>query len=183
MGTTQANRRCARNTCKYLPYCHSHLRSQLGLRVGASVHGDGVFATRNLPEGMIIPYSGERLTNAVLDQRYGPDDLDIAPYAYRTRRNNNIDAACKRFVGAKINDASAEPSENAAFNASRHRYNAEFESVGKNARIRLTRAVPAGQELFVDYGREYWQAMHSAPPNVRSINRTSKLRHPTHVAV
>jgi hypothetical protein len=130
---------------------------------------------------MVIPYSGEQITKAVLDQRYGADELDIAPYAFRTRGNNNIDAACKRFVAAKINDASAELSQNAHFNASRHRYNAVFEPIGNNARVRLTRAVPAGQELFVDYGRDYWQAMHSAPPNVRSINRTSKIRHPTHV--
>ena len=183
MGATRANRRCSRNTCKYLPYCHSHLKSQLGLRVGASAHGDGVFATRNLPAGMVIPYAGEVLTNAGLDPRYGADDLDIAPYTYQTRANHNIDAACKRFIAAKINDASAETSQNAAYRAARPQYNAKFEPIGNNARIRLTRAVPAGQELFVDYGRPYWQAMHSAPPNVVSRNRTSKIRHPTHVAV
>ena len=182
-GLTRAQRRCAKRTCKYLPYCSTHLNSLLGLRVGATAHGDGVFATRDLPAGRLIPYGGETLTDAALNARYGPDDLDLAPYSIGTDDNTNVDSSCARFIASKINDASAQRSRNAAYNATRRRYNSIIETVDHNTHIRLTRPVRANQQIFVDYGRPYWQAMNSAPPNVRSVNRTSKIRHPTHVAV
>ena len=37
--------------------------------------------------------------------------------------------------------------------------NAEYVTEGKRCYIKASRDIPAGSEIFVDYGREYWQAM------------------------
>lgn len=178
------NTQCRRNTCKYLPYCHSHLRSVLNLRVGPStlnimhngVRMDGVFATADLVVGTRIPYDGDVMTNTQLDNWYGRTRFNLAPYAENVTHNRNVDAACKRFIGSKVNDVSSEEHLTPAYYQNRHRYNAAFRKVNNNT-VFVETIVPinAGDEIFVSYGRAYWLAHR----NITSINHTRKTRNPT----
>jgi hypothetical protein len=158
------------------------LKTILGLKVAPSpLGGDGVFATRDLPINTIIPYGGEALTDAQIDVWYGPGDLNLAPYAIKNRyTNRNVDSACERWIGSKINDASSEKTRRTAlWRQNRGLYNALFETHQGIIRVRTTKNILSGDELFVDYGRHYWQSYRSDPPNIMSVNSTRKVRHPS----
>ena len=96
--------RCKRITCKYLPFCNTHLKSIEGLRVGPSTiasAGDGLFATRDIPVNTsFCKYLGETITKEELEDRYGDSQ---APYAI-TWGQLFLDSACVRSAAAYAND-------------------------------------------------------------------------------
>jgi hypothetical protein len=106
---------CRRTTCKYLPYCHTHLELLCGLKVAPSTigaAGDGLFALRSFKKGDVICiYYGERLTDAQTNDRYGDADDDIGTYTVTGNKMDApriVDGACYRSAAGYVNDLSIE---------------------------------------------------------------------------
>ena len=156
--------RCNVQVRANLPYCTSHLRSEVGFEAKESQildGGIGLFTTIKRDSGQFLcEYKGEFLTFAQLDERYGKDD--IAPYAISFNQEKGggynavkgvIDAALERYYPALINDARGN---------SKFKNNCEVvEHAPTGAglpslNIYATKTILAGQELFLNYGDEYW---------------------------
>lgn len=99
----------------------------------------------------MIPYEGEVITQACLNQRYEVNET--ATYAMEAGRRRYVDSACMRGAGAMANGLfnGLAPQPLAA-------HNAELENrPGANHLIwlRATRDIAEGDEIFVYYGEGY----------------------------
>ena len=111
--------------------------------------GDGLFANEDIPEGTCIgEYTGERrsLTN-----------LCISSYSFDLGDGFYIDAlSYPRAVTAMVND-----SRNLLQGGLLYPYNCEFKVqkiCGQNrCFLYSVRDINAGDELYVDYGPDYWK--------------------------
>ena len=131
--TTSAGTRCQKRTCRG-PVCWQHAQKQHGLRVKPSQiqnAGFGLYATKHLAKNArVAPYTGEQRTRNQIAQKYGTDTGQ-----YVLCRS---DAEC--------------------FDASSFTNNARFTRGAKGPPLlRAARAIPAGREVHVSYGREYWR--------------------------
>lgn len=149
------DRNCSRKTCKYGPYCWQHTRSKYNVAVRKSTipnAGSGLFAIESFNEGAkICPYTGELLTKEEVDARYG-DDENVAEYVYRIS---------KKRKGPTYIDASKTNACVARYaNHDENRANAEFKDPPADKPpivwIVATKKIRPGEEIFVNYGEEYW---------------------------
>jgi hypothetical protein len=158
IGHCRNGRRCSRRSVIGCPYCYQHLKSERHLRIKPSTiqnAGKGLFAedSTQAPNGVIfrrndpiIEYIGETIDSVELNRRY---HQHTAPYAIQVRGNNNnplyIDAATIRGVGSLSN------------HIARRDQNAELVVNFQNntARLRATKIIRNGDEIFVNYGHEY----------------------------
>jgi SET domain-containing protein len=108
----------------------------------SEVHGKGVFAVRNIPEGTrIVEYRGERLTDEQVERRYGEwDGKPEHTFLFEVSRGVCIDAA-RRGNAARYVNHSCEPN---------------CEAVEEDGRIFIEAIedIPAGAELTYDYSLE-----------------------------
>lgn len=113
------------------------------------VAGDGLFAGEDIPAGTCIgEYTGERRTSS---------NLCISTYSFDLGDGFYIDAlAYPRAVTAMIND-SRDLSQGGLL----HPYNCEFkvqQICGQNrCFLYSVKDINAGDELYVDYGPDYWK--------------------------
>jgi hypothetical protein len=139
--------------------CTHHLTTDKRLEIKTSTlpHGGlGLFAHDNhQQEGDIVftysrtrrrgdfitDYVGETLSLEETTDRYGQNNT--VPYGVRLNSKSNIDAACLRGVGAHAN------------HQARRHTNARFILDGKRVYIEATRNIRNGEEIFINYGREY----------------------------
>ena len=154
--TCKNNNRCKRKVIIGQPYCYTHLLYQKHLKVKDSTipgAGKGVFA--EIPKAPvhqvvyqanshIVPYTGQRINNQQLNDRYGDD---TAPYALRINANTFVDPALQRGIGSIINHQPVARA-NVRFVAANYANNF-------TPSIRSTKNIRNGQELFINYGRDY----------------------------
>jgi hypothetical protein len=153
------SKRCISNTVKYVQCrkrtahsekCWVHLAAHDNLRIKPSNiinGGKGLFSWKKpIPRGRIIgKFTGRLRTKQQLDQRYG---TQVAQYAICNSRGRCIDAnhttdGAVRFA----NDSRGSPFQN----------NAKIKGRNTILRSKATKAIPANQEIFTSYGRDYWQ--------------------------
>lgn len=177
-------RRCRLNTCVDMDYCHWHLKKVHDVQIKPSTivgGGLGVFAAGNVSPRMlrylksrdssraeknqyavfkkgdvIGKYEGEVVSREELNRRYG--EHTTAPYAVQKSRREIYDALCVRNFVGYVNSA----------------HNTGFQNNCKlTAGLRLvaTRNIYPGEELFWNYGRDYWR---SHPPVIRSTKSRSR---------
>jgi hypothetical protein len=137
--------------------CDVHADGMYGIEIRPSTvcDGLGLFATRDLVTSTDVTpeFTGERLTNAELNERYGSDPKDLAPYAIAVDADEFIDAACQRCWPAYINHAArGSKACNARFVVHRGR-----------VRVVATKRIPAGTEILADYGPDYWRRRNKKP--------------------
>ena len=112
----------------------------------SAIHGWGVFAeTRIRANECIGMYSGQHLTKQQLDDKYGPGDDTLAPYALRVGGDAYLDAVDGHGNWTRfLNDAHGVQgvAPNCVF--------------GAGGSVWTTRAVAAGEELLVSYGPGFW---------------------------
>lgn len=175
-GNNKHGQRCKRRVIIGLPYCFQHLQSITHLKIQDSTlegAGKGLFAWRPGAQGnvfnanqWIIPYSGEQMTRAQLDARYG--QTATAPYGMEISRNHFLDAATHRSVASLINHE--------------HEYhaNCKFQKNPRDQKVwvRCTDPIEHGDELFVDYGASY---QHDVPNVHHSTDNRKYGRLPDHV--
>ena len=145
--------RCSRKCVIGCPYCWTHLLAKFHLRILPSTipdAGKGLFVLdKKQPTGTVLikkdqtvcPYGGELIDNDTLSERYGNKN---APYAIELSKNRYRDAGCARGVGSLLNHDSRRA--NVAFSINQS---------SKTASIKATRNLKNGEELFVNYGRQY----------------------------
>lgn len=113
--------------------------------------GNGLFTRVSIPKGsLIVEYKGRVMTwkqvEAMADDRIG--------YVFYINSKHVIDAwAFKRSKARYANDARGLYRKPEITN------NSEYHVFKKRCFIKATKNIPAGSEIFVGYGAEYWQVI------------------------
>ena len=112
--------------------------------------GKGLFTKIDIPKGtIIVEYKGRVSTWKEANHRDGAN-----PYLYYINRNIVIDAAAhKQHLARYANDAKGLTRQKGLRN------NAEYLERDGKVFIKASRNIPAGSEILVGYGREYWDAI------------------------
>lgn len=166
-------RRCKRVSCYTIPYCWQHLKKLAFLRIGRTTLIDpitnqrfkflGLFACSvQNPGGVVFkerdpitPYIGDVFTQAEMEETYGDA---TAPYAETIAVTHGedlvVDGACMRGVASMANDIN----EGAVCDGGACRINSYFYSGnGKYPTLVAERDIMDGEEIFAEYGDEYWE--------------------------
>lgn len=109
--------------------------------------GKGLFTAVDVPKGAVITeYVGRRATWAEVE-----DDADN-PYIYFIDEQNVIDASKDlKSLGRYANDAAGLTRVSGLKN------NAEYYEEDNRVYIKAKTVIPAGSEIFVSYGKDYWK--------------------------
>ena len=173
-GISNSGQRCKRITCARLPTCFQHTRTMFGVDIRPSRHGMGMFALKSFDKDeLVAPYIGEKISDNELDKRYGDD---VAPYAINIGGGQTLDAACTRGLGSYANDYRTDPKDHKKNKASMNaelsdETSTEFGGVW----VKAIKKIAPGQEVLVDYGKEYWSGEH--PPH-QTLKRKLYKRKP-----
>jgi SET domain-containing protein len=127
-----------------MPLLEKHLIVKRSTLKGS---GKGLFTTRDIPKGTkIVEYKGKVTTWKEVDDRKG-----LNGYIYYVTKNHVIDArTTKEALARYANDAKGLVRTEGIKN------NCTYEIEGLKVYIKAMRHIPAGSELFVGYGKEYW---------------------------
>ena len=109
--------------------------------------GKGLFTSKEIVRGKkIVEYKGKVTTWKEVDDKDGMNG-----YIYYVNRYHVIDASeTKDFIARYANDAKGLARTEGLNN------NCTYQIEGKKVYIVSMRNIPAGSELFVGYGKEYW---------------------------
>ncbi|MDP9042578.1 MAG: SET domain-containing protein [Bacteroidota bacterium] len=112
--------------------------------------GKGLFTRKIIHKGTrIIEYKGKLTSWKEVDHRNGTNG-----YIYFINRKNVVDAyTYKKALGRYANDAEGTGRKKGLKN------NAMYEAVGLKVFIDAIKDIPAGSEIFVGYGKEYWDVI------------------------
>jgi hypothetical protein len=112
--------------------------------------GKGLFTKKFIPKGTrLVEYKGRTRSWKEVQQ-----DEDESPYIYYVKRNFVIDALNdKKAMARYANDARGLQRVKDINN------NAEYVEDGVRVFIEAAKDIPAGGEIFVSYGPEYWQVI------------------------
>ena len=126
--------------------------------------GKGLFAKELIPRGTrIVEYKGKITTWKEVDDNDGNNG-----YIYYVKRNHVIDASRHTSALARYaNDARGLQRVKGVSN------NAEYTEDGIKVYIESVKEIPAGAEILVEYGKEYWDVIRH---NIKVDNQRQKLR-------
>ncbi len=168
-GVSANGAQCKKRACIGVPKCWMHLLKDHSLRVKPSTiagAGKGLFAMkRGAPpnavvfkkDAKIIDYYGDVIDQETLVNRYGDY---TAPYGTQIGTGNRYEnAACRRGVGALANHKGTGHNARLAYRL--HPTAAVL--------LKATRPIRNGQEVFVNYGRDY--LMNEAGVRHKNIRR------------
>lgn len=112
--------------------------------------GKGLFATEFIPKNTrIVEYKGKITTWKEVDDNDGNNG-----YIYYVKRHHVIDASGHPSALARYaNDAKGLQRVKGIKN------NSEYVEEGLKVFIEAKRDIPAGQEILVEYGKEYWDVI------------------------
>jgi hypothetical protein len=170
---------CKRTTCKHLPFCTTHLKSQMHLTVKKSIKipeaGFGLFSYGKKENDIVFKkndkiadYFGNLYTKAENDELYGSARNDVAPYTYKTSANKYLDSACTRSTAAFAND-------------NRGNANAQFKNDTSRGKVtlRAKKNIRNNEEIFVSYGPTYFHDVANEPkPTYKTLTRKRGKKFP-----
>ena len=112
--------------------------------------GKGLFAKKSIPKGTrIVEYKGKITTWKEVDDNDGNNG-----YIYFVKRHHVIDASRYSSALARYaNDARGLKRVKGIRN------NAEYTEVDLKVYIESVKDIPAGAEILVEYGKEYWDVI------------------------
>ncbi len=112
--------------------------------------GKGLFTKVPIPKGaLIVEYKGKLTTWKEVDHDEGRNG-----YIYYVKRSHVIDASAhKKSLGRYANDAKGLQKLKGVSN------NSEYVTEGLRVFIRSKKNIPAGAEILVAYGPEYWSVI------------------------
>ena len=156
IGIARNGSRCRRKVCIGLPFCFQHLESTLHLKIKPSTipnSGKGLYAInkRMRPNAVIFyadaeicRYYGEIVNSNTLNRRYTREYT--APYGVTINSSSDRyeDGALDRGVGSIANH---KPHNDGA--------NAQLRVRDNVIILQASKPIRNGEEIFVDYGREY----------------------------
>jgi SET domain-containing protein len=116
--------------------------------------GKGLFTDTLIKKGkIIIEYTGEKLTWAQCEKRNNEQE-GLNGYFFFVSKNNCIDAQhTLDSLGRYANDAQGYKKVEGLKN------NAEYQIIKRKPYIIAKKNIKAGEEIFVSYGKEYWDVM------------------------
>lgn len=131
-----------------MPLSEKHLFIKRSTIPGA---GKGLFTKKFIPKGVyIVEYKGMISSWKDVKHNNGRNG-----YIYYVNRHHVIDAApCKNFLARYANDAKGIKKVKSISN------NCSYVKDGLRVFIRSFRDIPAGAEILVGYGKEYWDTIH-----------------------
>ncbi|OSZ77684.1 SET domain-containing protein-lysine N-methyltransferase [Chitinophagaceae bacterium IBVUCB2] len=117
---------------------------------GLSNAGNGLFAKDFIPKNMlIVEYKGKITNWKDVDDNDGNNG-----YIYYVKRDHVIDASKHTKALARYaNDARGLRRTKGLIN------NAEYVEIGTKVFIKSNKDIAAGTEIFVEYGKEYWDVI------------------------
>lgn len=138
-------------------------------RSGLPGAGKGLFTRQFIPKGTkIVEYKGKVTSWKNADHRDGSNG-----YIYYVKRYHVIDALPRKSALARYaNDAQGRIRMKGITN------NAEYTEDGLRVYIQSTKDIPAKSEIFVGYGKEYWDVMKS---NAKLEQQQAKTQSKTQV--
>lgn len=112
--------------------------------------GKGLFTKKAIPKGTrIVEYKGKITTWKEVDHHQGKNG-----YIYYVKRDHVIDAfTYEKALARYANDAKGLNKVKELNN------NAEYVEDGLKVYIESRKDIPAGGEILVDYGKEYWETI------------------------
>jgi len=112
--------------------------------------GKGLFTKRFIPKGAkIVEYKGRISTWKEVNHQKGDNG-----YIFYVKRDHVIDAApYKKALARFANDARGINKVKGISN------NAEYKEYGLKVFIVAKKDIPAGNEILVDYGKDYWKVI------------------------
>lgn len=124
--------------------------------------GNGLFTKKFIPKGShIVEYKG-----TVSKWKDVKDEDGKNPYIFFVNRNHVINGLPnKKALARYANDARGLTRIKGVTN------NCDYVLDGVRAIIEAKRDIPAGSEIFVDYGKEYWQVIRE---NIKIWAREAK---------
>ena len=129
--------------------------------------GKGLFTNVEIPKGeKIVQYKGEIITWKECEKRFGEDE---GGYAFYVTSKHCIDAYfTPQHLARYANDARGLSRIKGITN------NSVYETMkDKKVFIVSTKKIPAGAEIFVSYGDEYWGAIRD---KIREKERAKKKK-------
>jgi len=149
-----------------MPYLEKYLVIKRSVLPGA---GKGLFTKVMIPKGTrIVEYRGQILTwkevEKMADDRNG--------YVFFVNSKHVIDAwNYHKCLARYANDAMGIGRQPGVRN------NAEYDVEKKRCYIKATRDIPAGSEVLVSYGAEYWQVIrHNIREEEKEIRKQGKSK-------
>jgi SET domain-containing protein len=129
--------------------------------------GMGLYTVKAIPKGTrIVEYKGRR--SKWVDVR---DEDGKNGYIFYINRNHVIDALpTKKALARYANDARGFTRIKGMIN------NADYVVDGLKAYIESKREIPAGAEIFVDYGKDYWKVIRDNMKLWKAEEKESKTR-------
>lgn len=129
--------------------------------------GMGLFTTKAIPKGTrIVEYKGRR--SKWKDVR---DEDGRNGYIFYINRNHVIDALpTKKQLARYANDARGLVRIKGLIN------NADYVVDGLKAYIESKRDIPAGSEILVDYGKDYWKVIRDNMKLWKSEEKEAQLK-------
>ncbi len=126
--------------------------------------GKGLFAKSFIPKGTrIVEYKGDITTWKEVDHEDGENG-----YIYFVKRNHVIDALrTPEALARYANDARGIARVKGVSN------NSEYKEEGLKVYITSIKDIPAGGEILVEYGKEYWKVIRH---NIKVEARRKKER-------
>jgi uncharacterized protein len=119
--------------------------------------GKGLFVARDVKKGEIITeYEGERITWAeCLERNEKKEGSEQGAYYFHINSKNCIDAEHTLWaMGRYANDAKGRARIKGITN------NSAYKIIKKRAFIVATKNIKANSEVFVPYGKAYWDVMN-----------------------
>jgi SET domain-containing protein len=112
--------------------------------------GKGLFTKKFIPKGTrIVEYKGKLTSWKDVNHRNWTNG-----YIFYIDRNRVVDASTyRKALGRFANDGRG------LVRVKGLRNNAEYKAEGDKVYIDATRDIPAGAEILVDYGKEYWDVI------------------------
>ncbi len=126
------------------------LRKELVVkRSGIPAAGKGLFTKVPIPKGSkIVEYTGKISSWKDADHKEGKN-----LYLFYVNKDHVIDADASKALARYANDASGISKIKGIRN------NSEYITDKKRVYIKATRDIPAGAEILVAYGKEYWDVI------------------------
>jgi SET domain-containing protein len=122
--------------------------------------GNGLWAEKDFKRGeIIVKYEGEIISSRECERRNQAQE-GYGDYYFFLSKTKCIDAQHTLWAkGRYANDASGLTRVEGLRN------NARYEFVNKEVVIRASRNIKSGEEIFVSYGRSYWNTMRKEHMN------------------
>ena len=129
--------------------------------------GKGLFTTKSLKKGTRIAEYRGRITTW---KKAKAEEGDNA-YIFYVNRNHVIDAKPSRAKARYANDASGLQRIKGLTN------NSEYVEDGVKVYIEAKKDIPAGSEILVGYGREYWKTIRQNWKTDRKNKKNGAVNH------